>query len=196
MGMLDKAMADLDEISNPFFPFSPELMFQVCVAAGAHLGWTIYQSDASSRAITFHATQETLLESLTGLESLLDLGDGETQGIITIYISADEKDGKPGARLNYPIRDFESAVYLVLKKMGLLKNGQYIDPEAKPPRNAPAPTTGKNPFVETTTPAETNTLQTREIGLSQELKALAELHESGALTDEEFSAAKSKILGA
>ena len=109
MGMLDKAMADLDEMSNPFFPFSPELMFQVCVSAGAHLGWPIYQSDASSRTITFRATQETMLDSL--------LGEGQRQGIITIYISPDEKDGKPGVRLNYPISDFESAVYFVLKKM-------------------------------------------------------------------------------
>ena len=48
--------------------------------------------------------------------------------------------------------------------------------------------------VQTTTILQEETKSSKE-NLAQELKDLAELHKSGILTDEEFSKAKSKILG-
>ena len=52
---------------------------------------------------------------------------------------------------------------------------QAAPPQAAPPQAAPAPAA----------PADT----------TAELERLAKLHESGALNDEEFAAAKSKLLG-
>mgnify|MGYP000415651616 CR=1 FL=1 len=48
--------------------------------------------------------------------------------------------------------------------------------------------------VQTTTILQEETKSSEE-NLAQELRGLAELHKSGILTDEEFSKAKSKILG-
>ena len=48
--------------------------------------------------------------------------------------------------------------------------------------------------VQTTTILQEETKSSKE-NLAQELRDLAELHKSGILTDEEFSKAKSKILG-
>jgi len=48
--------------------------------------------------------------------------------------------------------------------------------------------------VQTTTIVQEETKSSKE-NLAQELRDLAELHKSGILTDEEFSKAKSKILG-
>jgi hypothetical protein len=117
--------------------------------------------------------------------------------MLTIYISPAVKDGKPGVRLNYPISEFEGAVYGALKQMGLLKNGEYIDPDARPPRKSPAPTVGKNPFSgsnqdETASRSAPPSAES----VADELKAVTDLHKSGALSDEEFAAAKRKILGA
>jgi hypothetical protein len=53
----------------------------------------------------------------------------------------------------------------------------YANPQAAPPQAAPAPA-GPAPADSTA-----------------ELERLAKLHESGALTDEEFAAAKAKLLG-
>ena len=58
------------------------------------------------------------------------------------------------------------------------EQNQYNDQaQAAPPQAAPAPTA----------PAPTDS--------TAELERLAKLHESGALNDEEFAAAKSKLLG-
>ena len=48
--------------------------------------------------------------------------------------------------------------------------------------------------VETTTIVQQGTNISEDENLTQELKDLSELHKSGALTDEEFTKAKSKIL--
>ena len=48
--------------------------------------------------------------------------------------------------------------------------------------------------VETTTMVQQGTNISEDENLTQELKDLSELHKSGALTDEEFTKAKSKIL--
>ena len=55
----------------------------------------------------------------------------------------------------------------------------YAQTQAAPPQAAPPPAP--------TAPAPTDS--------TAELERLAKLHESGALTDEEFAAAKAKILG-
>jgi hypothetical protein len=57
----------------------------------------------------------------------------------------------------------------------------YAQTQAAPPQAAPPPA----PAAPAPAPADS----------TAELERLAKLHESGALTDEEFAAAKSKLLG-
>ncbi len=188
MGLLGRIVNAIGD--DPFYPFDPDLMYSVCIEAGAKMGWLVLDTNATARTISFRATDGP------GLVGTL-LGDGDSDWLETIYVIAASMEGKPGSRLNTPTLEFGAAVNGVLITRGLLKDGEFIDPDARPPRKSPAPTVGKNPFsssdqgqtVLAPSPPSSNSV-------ADELNAVTELHKSGALSDEEFAAAKRKILGA
>jgi hypothetical protein len=174
---------------DPFYPFDPDLMYSVCIEAGAKMGWLVLDTNATARTISFRATDGP------GLVGTL-LGDGDSDWLETIYVIAASMEGKPGSRLNTPTLEFGAAVNGVLITRGLIKDGEFIDPDARPPRKSPAPTVGKNPFSgsnqdETASRSAPPSAES----VADELKAVTDLHKSGALSDEEFAAAKRKILG-
>ena len=193
MGLFSDLAADWDDAQNPFYPLSPEILFQAALDAGGHLNWTVQHADGASRTITFIARKSHLFSS-------------SSQGLFSVFIIAETVSGVSGARLRSSgsagspgsvgegvTNEFGAAVNGALMRMGLLKDGKFVKSKASKPKTKAAPTKARNPFTGESS-EQSDSTPSENSGLANELGKLTELHKSGALTAEEFKAAKKKLL--
>jgi hypothetical protein len=196
MGIFSDIAGAWDNMQNPFYPVSPDVLFQAAVSAGGRLSWTVEHADGSSRTLTFVAHKDHLIADYS-------------EGLFSVFIVPEEVEGVSGARLRSAGRagpadsifegvtnEFIAAVNGALIQMGYVKDGEFTNAGAPAPKSKPAPSAGKNPFAGgEPNPNSATGSNSPAVGLASELASLTDLHKSGALTDEEFSAAKKKLIG-